>query len=65
MPSEQQLFKQLVSLMGKQIDVGIRSSGKKLQGTVVNAMFDSFLIEANGKNNVIAYNDLSYLQETN
>ena len=62
MPSPDELFHQFLQLTGKPIEVGVASLGKRLKGTVVYAMFDSFLLESNGKRRTIRFDDISYLE---
>jgi hypothetical protein len=61
MPDIDQIFHDLISLVGKEIEVGLRSKADAVRGTVVYTMFDSFLIETNGGRRVIAFDDINYL----
>ena len=63
MTSNDKLFHNLLSLQGKKIEVGILSGKKRYQGTLVNTMFDSFLLDCNGEHTVIRFNDLSFVNE--
>lgn len=58
MGSTNEIFRNLISLVGKKIELGLRSTGEKLVGTVVYTMFDSFLIEINGQRRVIPFGDI-------
>ena len=60
--NEKEIAQTLISLIGKNVDVGIISSGERLNGTIVNAMFDSFLIESNGETKVVQIRDLAFLE---
>ena len=62
MSSIDKIFRELISLVGKEVDVGLRSTGEKLRGTVTYTMFDSFLLLKHSKiifrvikNNLISY----------
>lgn len=61
MQSDQEIFQQFVGLVGREIEVGVRSTGERLTGKVENAMFDSFLLNVRGKNRAIFFRDLVYL----
>lgn len=63
MPSTQDIFRKLVGLVGKSVEVAVRSSGKQLRGTVAHAMFDSFLLDVDGNRQVVSFDDLLYLDE--
>ena len=63
MPKEQDLYRKCLSLVGKNIELGISSTGEQLFATITNAMFDSILISINGVNRVVAFRDLAYLDE--
>lgn len=63
MPSQQQMFEQILALQGKRVEVALESRPEKLEGVITNTMFDSFLLESKGKPHVIAFNDLLYLDE--
>ena len=55
------IFRDLISLVGKEVDVGLVSTGEKLRGTVTYTMFDSFLLRVGGEKKVIAFADILYL----
>ena len=59
--SDNQLFYQILSLVGTEVDVGLISTAGKLRGRIINAMFDSFLVDSNGKIQVVSFKDLLYL----
>ncbi len=63
MPSTQEIFEELLGMQGKEVEVGIQSLGKTLKGKIVNTMFDSFILESAGKNNIIRFDDISYLEK--
>ncbi len=63
MPKEQDIFRAVVALIGKNIELGIKSTGEILHAQVINAMFDSLLISIAGKSRVIAFADISFLDE--
>ncbi len=59
--SYQELFESLLKLQGQNVEVGNKRTGEILRGTIVYVMFDSFLVEAKGRNHVIRFEDLMYL----
>jgi hypothetical protein len=61
MPSVDEIFRSLISLVGKEVEVGLRSSGEKLNGTVSYTMFDSFLLKTTKGKRVISFSDILYL----
>jgi hypothetical protein len=61
MPSVDEIFKSLISLVGKEVEVGLRSTGEKLTGMVSYTMFDSFLIRVGETKRVIPFNDILFL----
>ena len=58
---EQELFRKILSLQGKEVEVSLNSSGELLRGKIVNTMFDSFLIEVRGANRVVPFSDILFL----
>lgn len=60
--SEQNFFEQFTKLTGKQVRLSLRSNGKKLEGLILNAMFDSFLLQTKQGNQVVTYNDMLYFE---
>lgn len=65
MPDVDQIFHDLISLVGKEIEVGLRDSAGSLRGTVVYTMFDSFLLEIKGQRRVVAFDDINFLTPLN
>lgn len=61
MTSEQAQFRDLLKLVGKEVELSLRTTGEKLRGKIVYDMFDSFLFEANQTRRVIRVTDLLYL----
>ena len=61
MSSVDEIFRSLIALVGKEVEVGLRSSGEKLTGTVSYTMFDSFLIRTGNTRRVIAFSDILFL----
>lgn len=59
--NEQRWFREVLALVGREVELGLVSSGAPLSGRVVNTMFDSFILELQGKPRVIRFEDLSYL----
>ncbi len=62
MLDEQKFFLDLVSLTGKPVEVGVTSLGRTLQGRVINAMFDSFLLDTAQGTKVIRFDDILFLE---
>jgi len=63
MRNQQKLFSEFLRLVGTEVVVGVISSGEKLGGKIVNAMFDSFILDAPSGRHVIAYRDVKFLDE--
>ena len=62
--SEQKLWKDTLELVGKKVEVSTHSQPTPMRGTVVNAMFDSFILETeNSERQIVAYRDLRFLDE--
>ena len=61
MSSVDEIFRSLISLVGKEVEVGLRSTGEKLTGTVSYTMFDSFLIKIGEVRRVISFSDILFL----
>lgn len=61
MSSVDEIFRSLISLVGKDVEVGLRSTGEKITGTVSYTMFDSFLINVGGVKKVIPFSDILFL----
>ena len=61
MSSVNEIFRSLISLVGKEVEVGLRSTGEKLTGTVSYAMFDSFLLRVGNNKRVISFGDILFL----
>ena len=59
--SYQEMFEQILSLQGATVEVGISTTGEHCKGRIINTMFDSFLLEVGGKNKVVRFSDLMYL----
>lgn len=58
----QEIYQQILHLVGREIEVGLRGNGAILRGKVIYTMFDSFLIDVKGKPNVIAFENIMFLQ---
>ena len=63
MLNQQRLFEQFLSLTGKQVRLGLRSSGERLEGLVQYTMFDSLLLNTGNENRVVAFQDLVFFDE--
>ena len=61
MMGTQQIFEQLVELVGRKVEVGVKSTGKVLTGKVAYTSFDSFLLELNGNRTIVRFCDLLFL----
>jgi hypothetical protein len=61
--SEQKFFEKFIKLSGKRIRLVLKSQGIELDGTVINAMFDSFLIQTKKGNQVVRYDDLLFFEK--
>lgn len=57
----QALFRTVLSLVGKNVEVGTKSTGSRVSGTIVNAMFDSFLLEGAGEKRIVRFEDILFL----
>ena len=62
MGSVDQIFHECLKLVGKTVSIGLRSGGKPLKGEILNAMFDSLLLSSGGKNQVIPFSNLGYVE---
>jgi hypothetical protein len=60
--SEQNFFEQFTKLTGKQVRLSIRSKGKEIEGKILNAMFDSFLLQTKQGNEVVTYDDMLFFE---
>lgn len=63
MTSYHKLFHDLLSLQGKEIDVGLLASGEHFQGTLINTMFDSFLVETAGTKKIVHFNNIQFVRQ--
>ncbi len=64
--NEDQFFHEALSLVGRDVEVTTRLHPSVIRGRDTNAMFDSLLVEGNGKKSVIAFRDvLTLLPVTN
>jgi hypothetical protein len=62
MPSERGWFETVLGFVGKRVEVATRRGGEMLSGTVVNTMFDSFLLRTDSGNHVITFRDIMLVQ---
>lgn len=60
--SFEQLFRHTLALVGSNIQVGL-TDGRHLRGKLVNAAPDSFLMETNGRVNVVRFGDIVFLDQ--
>jgi hypothetical protein len=60
--SEQKFFEQFMSLVGREISLITRSSGEKIEGTVENSMFDSFVLLSKTGKRIIRFDDLLFFE---
>ncbi len=60
---EKRIFNDLLSLVGKTVEVGVASSRARLRGEVRNAMFDSFILETETGKQIIRFEDILFLDE--
>lgn len=61
MPSPKEIFKNLLTWLNQQVELGQISSDQVLRGKVVYVMTDSVMIETSAGNCVVAYGDIAYL----
>ena len=61
MQNEQNWFEELLRLVGKDIEIGLKTNGSAVVGKVKNTMFDSFILDCKGQTKVVRFQDLSYL----
>ena len=61
---EQRFFEQFMSLIGQEVEVGLRSIESIVKGRVTSAMFDSFLIATSQGTRVIRFEDVSFLDSS-
>ena len=59
--SQKTLFRELIRLVGKKVEVGISSTGEKLSGVIANTMFDSFIVDTTKGRRVIRFSDVFFL----
>lgn len=59
--SEQNIFLQLLELLGFGIEVASKRDGAVSRGLVTNVMFDSVMLSKSGKNLIIRFEDILYL----
>ncbi|MCC6952676.1 MAG: hypothetical protein IT290_01020 [Deltaproteobacteria bacterium] len=62
--SNQEIFENILSLVGSEVEVGLISTGEQLRGTITNAMFDSFIVHAKTPR-VVRFNDVLFLRRLN
>lgn len=58
--NEQHWFREVLSLVGSDVELGL-SSGGVLSGKITNTMFDSLILEMQGKPRMVRFQDLSYV----
>ncbi|MCB0323986.1 MAG: hypothetical protein KDD69_10445 [Bdellovibrionales bacterium] len=59
--NEERFFQYALALRTRQVRVGLSSSGELLEGEVVNAMFDSFLLRTPKGNRVVRFEEITFL----
>lgn len=59
---EQEIFEGYLKLVGKNVALGIRSTGEHLRGKIINTMFDSFILELASTQRVIGFRDVMYVE---
>jgi len=57
----QSLFEHLLSLVGRQIELGSAKLPKPIKGVISNVMFDSFIFESSGEKKIVRFEDLVFL----
>lgn len=62
MISEQKFFEQFMSLVGSEIRLITRSNGEKIEGTVENSMFDSFVLLSKSGKRIIRFDDMLFFE---
>ncbi len=55
MPSENDLFRAALALVGQEVIVELSSPALRAKGRITNAMFDSLLLEADGHRRVVPF----------
>ena len=58
-----EVFEKMLKLVGKDVEVAASGKDGILKGTVTNAMFDSFILDEKGQNNIISYADIVFINE--
>ncbi len=56
----QEIFENVLALVGHEVELGTRAEAKPLRGIIRNAMFDSLILDT-GSPRVIRFEDLVYL----
>ena len=59
--NEQRWFREVLALVGTDVELGLLTGGTVLTGKIMNASFDSLLLESQGKSRMVRFEDLSYL----
>ena len=59
--NEERWFEEVLALAGSEVEVGLKSSGAPVIGKIMNTMFDSFILDHEGRSRVIRFVDISYL----
>lgn len=61
---EAQMFETCLALVNSDVAIVDRRNGKQFAGKVTNTMFDSLLLESQGKNTVIRFCDIYSIEQT-
>ncbi len=61
MVHSQRIFTELLSLVGKQLSVGVNSEASSFEGTLRNVMFDSFIVDTDKGRRIIRFDDITFL----
>lgn len=62
MPSEREMFSEILSLVGQPVEVSAGRAGRIVRGSVASVMPDSFIIRSGEENVVLRFSDLFYLR---
>jgi hypothetical protein len=62
MMNAQRLFRKLLSLVGKEVEIGTFSDGTPLRGCIANVMFDSIIFSTEREKRIVRFQDLVYVE---
>ena len=61
MLNEQRFFREFLQYVGHRVEIGLTTSSERVEGTVVNSMFDSVLLETVKGRKIVRFLDIEYL----